>query len=58
MIDSKLDIQVWRLLSSCCCLKLRHHIEIEEAGDKGTRHLSNRLVIVSGQLHYTCDVPR
>lgn len=34
MINSKLDIQIWRLLSSCCCLKLRHHIEIEEAGDK------------------------
>lgn len=46
MINSKLDIQVWRLLSSCCCLKLRHHIEIEEAGDKGTWHFSNRLVIV------------
>ena len=46
MINSKLDIQIWRLLSSCCCLKLRHHIEIEEAGDKGTRHFPNRLVIV------------
>ena len=46
MINSKLDIQVWRLLSCCCCLKLRHHIEIEEAGDKGTWHFSNRLVIV------------
>ena len=46
MIDFKLDIQVWRLLCSCCSLKLWHHIEIEETGNEGTRHFPNRLVIV------------
>ena len=58
MINSKLDIQILALLCSCCCLKLRHHIEIEEAGDKGTRHFSNRSGYSSERLHYTCGVPR